>query len=536
MTKGSRLLLSIVLLAALAAARPAALPQESAPDITVAFSSTDISFNPLHTFTATEAQIYTALFEGLVSYHPLTMEPLPAAAARWEVSEDKTRYRFFLRETGRYWNGDPVTSFDFRSSWLRLLDPEAKSEYSFLLDMIRNAKAYRTGEIDDPAEVGIYAVSPYVLDVQLEYPAGHFLKVLCHHSCVPVHPKFLEKRVWNDTNIIPGNGAFYVYSQNESEMLLIKNSLYWDAKSIRTESIRILLHETAADSTASFNDKESQWVADGFIFSEIEEPEGIVTNPLFATNYFYFSCREEPWSNPDVRRALALIVPWDRIRSPQFMYIPSERLVPALPSYPQIEGIGARQTDEALILLEKAGYPNGEGLPEITIKIPAGFESRRIALMMKQGWEEALDVTVTVREYDFSDYYNELKGSDYTLGTISWIGDFPDPLTFLQMWTESSNLNDAGYSNDEFEELIDRSMLESGKERYATLAQAEEKLLQDAVVLPINHLPAWNLIDLSELEGWYPNPLDIHPFKYIRLRKLEVGPWIVRGNDRIFRY
>ena len=500
------------------------------PEITVSFSSTRITFNPLHTFTATEAQIYTALFEGLVSYHPLTMEPLPAAASRWEISEDKTRYRFYLRENGRYWNGDPVTAYDFRDSWMKLLDPEEKSEYSFLLDIIKNAQKYRTGEIDDAGKVGITAAGPYTLDVELEYPASHLLKVLCHHSCVPVHPRFLDKENWASTNIIPGNGPYYVYSQNESEIILIKNSLYWDEKNVPTESIKILLEDDPSKSTLEFNAEESLWVADGFVFSEIKKPESVVTNPLFATNYFYFSCKEEPWSNPEIRRALALLLPWDRIRSGQFVYIPSSRLVPALPSYPDITGIDKQTAEEGLQLLEDAGYPLGKGLPGMVIKIPSGFEARRVALTMKKAWEDLLEITVEVKEYDFSDYYSELKTGSYTLGTISWIGDFPDPLTFLQMWSSSSNLNDAGYKNPAFDALIDKSMQENGKERYATLSEAEEMILSEAVVLPVNHLPAFNLVNLTEMDGWFTNPLDIHPFKYVRRRKMVVGPWIVMNN------
>ncbi|MFP4564309.1 MAG: ABC transporter substrate-binding protein, partial [Spirochaetia bacterium] len=172
----------------------------------VSFSGTEITFNPLHTFTSTEAQLYTALYEGLVTYHPLTMEPVPAAASRWEISADKTTYWFFLRETGRYWNGDPVTAADFKDTWLTLLDPEEKSEYSFLFDIIEGAADYRTGKNTDPLSVGIRAVDTFILEVRLEHPAGHFLKVLCHHSFAPVHPRFLDREDWSISSIIPGNG------------------------------------------------------------------------------------------------------------------------------------------------------------------------------------------------------------------------------------------------------------------------------------------------------------------------------------------
>jgi len=506
-------------------------PEEGAADFTVSFARTNISFNPLHSYTATEAQIYSAIFEGLATYHPLTMEPLPGAAYKWEISPDKRIYRFYLRENGKYWNGDPVTAFDFKNSWLKLLAPEEKSEYSFLLDVIKNAKDYRTGKLEQPDSVGIYAAGPYTLDIELEQPADHFLKILCHHSFVPIHPQFLKVEDWKNTNIIPGNGPYYVYSQSSTGITLVKNRLYWDAGSVAFDRVRVDLHDDSSQNTLRFNEGELQWVTDGIILDQVEKIEAIVTNPLFATNYFFFNCALSPWNDPKVRRGLALLLPWRQIRSTQFIFIPANHLVPALPYYPDIEGISEVQTEEGLKLLAEAGYPEGKGLPAVIIKTPGSFEGRRIGQLMQHAWSEQLSLEVEIKEYEYGNYYQELKTGDYTLGTISWIGDFPDPLTFLQMWTTDSNLNDAGYSSEIFDGIIDQSMTETGKERYAILSQAEEMLLHDAVVLPINHLPAWNLIDLTETGGWYPNPLDIHPFKYIQKRKLQIDPWIVMDDS-----
>ncbi len=501
--------------------------QPAAPVFTASFGKTNISYNPLHSFTATEAQVYSAIFEGLVTYHPLTMEPLPAAASRWEISGDKRIYSFFLRQNGKYWNGDPVTAYDFRNSWLKLLAPEEKSEYSFLLDIIKNARAYRTGKLEQSDSVGIHAAGPYRLDIELEHPADHFLKILCHHSFVPVHPQFLQKESWQDTNIIPGNGPYYVYSQNEDEIVLIKNNLYWDKDSVYYNTVRIQFNDDPSGATDDFNTGAAQWITDGIRIDEIENREALITNPLFATNYFFFNCSEEPWNIDEVRRGLALLLPWDLVRSNRFVYIPTARLVPRLPSYPASDAITEADREEGLRLLAEAGYPEGEGLPEMVIKIPGSFEGRRIALLMKQTWTEQLAAAVEIEEFSYDTYYEELKKEDYTLGTISWIGDFPDPLTFLQMWTTDSNLNDAGYSGELFDSSIDKSMQETGKERYKTLSEAESILLHNAVVLPVNHLPAWNVIDLTEINGWFPNPLDIHPFKYFRKYTLPVDPYIV---------
>jgi len=475
-----------------------------------------IEYNPIHTFTSSEAQLYTAIYEGLVTYNPLTMDPVPAVAQRWEVTPDGKTYRFYLRENARYWNGDPVTAADFRNAWLKLLDPAEKSEYSFLFDIIAGAEDYRTGKNPDPGSVGIKVLSEKVLEVQLAKPATHFLQILCHHSFVPIHPEMQNVSDWNSLPSILGNGPYYIISKSDSEIVLRKNELYWDRKNVSINRIRVIMSDDYAGTTAQFNVGKIDWVASGMSLQDVKDPANLVINPLFATTYYFISSREKPWTNPDVRRALALLLPWDEIRSPDIQFIPADTLVPQIPYYPEVKGITEKNSEEALKLLAKAGFPGGKGLPEITVKVPDGDESARVAGIMKKAWEALDGVTVNVKSVDYGNYFESLKDADYLVGTVSWIADFADPLTFLQMWTSGSNLNDSGYANPEYDALIASSFEQTGVPRYETLAKAEEMLLSTGVVLPVSHSPAINLIDVRRFDGWYPNPLDIHPFKFLK--------------------
>lgn len=501
--------------------------EEQQKEFVVAFSDTDIGFDPLHTYTATEAQFYSAIYEGLVVYDPFSLLPRLGTASRWEISEDKKTYRFYLRSDARYWDGTKVTARHFRDSWMRLLDPEEKAEYSFLLDIVQGAREYRTGISDDPDSVAIRAVSESILEVTLTHPAGHFLKILCHHSFVPVHPDLMDVEEWSSLPSIPGNGPFYIVNKTDSEIKLVKNNLYWDARNVELDSIRAVFSDDVEDITSRFNGGEIHWIVSGVLIEALQDPRTIVTNPMFATGYFFFKSSDEPYSDSRVRRGLSLLLPWEEIRSTQFMFIPTDTLVPQVPSYPEVEGIGSQDSDEGFSLLEEAGFPRGEGLGTIVIKIPPDFESRRITGIMKETWEQYLDTAVEIREYNYPDYYSQLQNSEYTLGTITWIGDFADPLTFLQMWTKDSNLNDGGYYSEEFEAILDESTAQEGAARYETLGEAERVLLKDAAVLPINHEPAWNIIDLSLISGWYPNPLDIHPFKFVGFAAQRLPPGVV---------
>ena len=92
------------------------------------------------------------------------------------------------------------------------------------------------------------------------------------------------------------------------------------------------------------------------------------------------------------------------------------------------------------------------------------------------------------------------------------------------MWTTESNLNSSEYSDPAFDSIVRRATGETGDERYQSLAEAETMLLHDAIVLPISNSPSINFIDLELINGWYPNPLDVHPFKFLSFRELKPPP------------
>ncbi len=92
-----------------------------------------------------EARVYMALYEGLVEYHPKTMEPIPAIAERWELSPDGTEYLFHLRKNAKFTNGDPITAKDFVYTFRRALSPELASRNANLGYYIKYSEAYNSG-------------------------------------------------------------------------------------------------------------------------------------------------------------------------------------------------------------------------------------------------------------------------------------------------------------------------------------------------------------------------------------------------------
>ncbi len=495
-------------------------------EFVVSFPQGNAQLNPIYSFTSSEAQIYSGLYEGLVSYHPRTMEPEAAVAERWDVSEDRQEYTFHLREDARYWNGDVVTAEHFRDTWLKLIDPEVDAAYNFLFDIIEGVREYRTGDMQDPKEVGITAVDERTLQVNLRRPATHFLRILSHHAFVPVHPSIRDQRDWSELEEVLGNGPYQLVERSEDELIMERSAQYWDVEEVAIQRLRVVFTD---DDTVTdrFNRGEIDWVTSGMNLSEVQFPENIVVNPLFATTYYFLRADVEPFSDDRVRRALALLLPWEQIRDPEIQFIPTDSLVPEIPYYPDVQGIREPNEEEALELLQEAGYRRGIRLPTITVHIPEGQESMRVAELMEDAWERALEVNVEIRVTPYPEYFETMGDGEFTVGTVSWIGDFADPLTFLQMWISDSNVNDAGFQSTEYDALLDDSMLQRGTERYEILGQAEELLLHTGTVLPVSHSPSINLIDLEAVEGWFPNPLDVHPFRYLRFTDRDPAPGVI---------
>ncbi|MDR1231226.1 MAG: peptide ABC transporter substrate-binding protein [Spirochaetaceae bacterium] len=504
---------------AYAAERPAT---QNRDELTIACTLDNIELDFRKSYLAQEAQIYTGLYEGLFSYHPLTMEPVPAVAGNWRISDDRKTWTFTMRARARYWNGDAVRAEDFRTAWLSIIDPARNSPYSSLFDVIAGAKDYRLGKQKDPKTVGVETPDSRTLVVHLVSPASFFPSMLCHHSFSPVHPSMAGVADWSKSPPV-SNGPYRIAETDGDTMTLVLNENYWDAAEVSIKKLILINPKDGDDATAMWNSGQARWIADDMNLETLTDRSGIVVNPLFATHYYFVRSVKKPLDNQDVRRALALALPWEEIRNGYFL--PAATLISPFRDYPEVSGIAEPDTEEAKRLLAGAGYPDGKGIPDIVIRLSPGLESARVGGLMAAAWQE-LGVGVKIDVVASGRYFEALHRDDYDVGASTWIGDFADPYTFLQMFQRDSNLNDARYNDPEYERLMDRSMQEEGAERLATLAEAEKRLLDYGTVLPVSYTPAVNIIDTNEIEGWYPNALDIHPYKYFSYKAFRPLPGV----------
>lgn len=503
----------------------AATDDDEPQEFVIAISDAAIELHPHLSFTVTEAQLFTAIYEGLLSYNPLTLSPEAAVAKRWEISDDGLVYTFHLREDAAYWNGDAVTAGHFRDAWIALLAPQANSYFSVLFDVIAGASDYRNGVHDDPAQVGVVVIDERTLEITLSSPTPFFLSTLCHYSFSPVHPRMLRVKDWNRFPLLLTNGPYVLKEMSDEEMILVQSKNYWDYSSDNFAQIRYLRVADEQDVLDEFVTRKVDWIVSGFGEDIARYNRALKVNAILGTSFYFVVADQPPWSDPMLRRALALAIPWEEVRNAEHYNFPTAALVPPLPDYEQQPGIAAQDIEEAMRLFAESDYSTQNGgataLPPLTIAVPDNNEDRRIAGLMADAWEGILNIEVTQEFISGYEYFNYVETArDYTVGRISWIGDYLDPLAFLQLWSGDSNLNHARYRGTEYDALLEQAAEKEGAERLQLLQKAENIILDSGLILPINNSVALNVIDTEQVRGWYVNILDIHPVKAIKKQRV----------------
>ena len=156
---------------------------------------------------------------------------------------------------------------------------------------------------------------------------------------------------------------------------------------------------------------------------------------------------------------------------------------------------------------------------KIKIIFPESTYYDSLAKILKEAWEK-LGFIVEYKSYNSSGYYEALKKTGYSLAPLSWIADFADPTSFLEMFRSDSTLNNTLWKSTEYENLLRLANSEAdARNRYKKLSEAESLLLDSNIIIPLSHNPSVNVIDLYQISGWYPNAINIHPFKFIKIKK-----------------
>lgn len=443
--------------------------------------------------------IAAQLFEGLTTLDAAGT-PLPAAAERWEISADGLHYLFHLRPGAKWSNGEPVTAADFVYAWKSALSPELASSYAYQLFYLKNGQAYN-GKKATAEEVGVRALDDATLEVILERPTPFFLSLVAFRTYYPVNRAAAANDRWAaDAKTFVGNGPFRLASWvHDNKMGLVRNEHYWDAGQVRMAKMDIVLIDSGATRLLMFENKQLD-MADSPPVSEIPrlQREGkLQIYPFLGVSYFPLNVARPPFDNPLVRKAFTLAIDRRSLidtivrggQSPALAFVP-----PGVPDAAPGEDFrvkgGAFFADnaaaEAQKLLAQAGYPGGQGLPPVTLLYSTGESNKLVAEAVQEMWKRALGVTVQLSNQELKVFYDNLDKHNFQVAIDSWIGDYVDAMTFLELFESDGGNNSPGYANPAYDSLLaEARAAQNGASRAAVLHAAEKTVLGDAAVIPL---------------------------------------------------
>ncbi|CAN5867713.1 peptide ABC transporter substrate-binding protein [soil metagenome] len=480
-----------------------------------------------------ERQVTSALFEGLVAYHPTDdYADSPGAAATWE-HENFTKWTFHLQPKGCWSNGTPVTAQDFVYAYQRILTPELASSYAEMLYFMKNAEAFNKGEIKDFSQVGVKAIDDHTLEINLIGPTPYFTSVLKHHSWYPVPMQVIEKNGgmidrfshWTRTENIVSNGPFKLKEWSFTHMLKVeRNPAYWDAQNVKLNEIQYFPIVNEGTEERAFRNKQLHVTLTMPLdrIPEYRENEKAVfrEETQLAVYFYRLNVSRPPLDNPKVRKALALAVDRESIirnvlrgsQRPAVGYTPTSENGYQGPDVMRFDPTEARR------LLAEAGYPNGKGFPKFEILINTMEAHRLIAQAVQSMWREHLGIDVSIINQDWQVYLDSQRRGAYEVCRGAWVGDYMDPMTFLGMWTKGNGNNLTGWASERYEELLHKSsQVGDATERFATLKEAETILLDELPIIPI-YWYAHSYLIRPEVKGWRSSLLDDRPYKWFDLQ------------------
>ena len=482
-----------------------------------------------------EHHIIMGLMDGLMENDPNDQsKQLPGLADRWEHNEDYSVWKFHLRDNAKWSNGDLVTAQDFLFSYKRILTATLGAPYIDALYILKGARDYAAGKITDFNEVGVKALDDRDLQFELIGPTPYFLSAILHTAWFPVHPATILKfgkmderdTKWTRPGNYVGTGPFILKTWKENDVIeLVRNPFYWDAANVKLNGINFYSIENYDTQERAFQagqlHKTQELSLDKIPYYRREHPELIRIDPYEGAYFYRINVKRKPFDNPKVRLALNLAIDRESIvknitrgkQKPATGYVP-----PGMGDYEPLDVIHY-DPDQARRLLAEAGYPNGNGFPKFNILINTSQSHRTVAEAIQQMWKQELNIDVGIENQEWKVYLDSQNSLNYDVSRSGWIGDFMDPVTFLSVWRTGDGNNNTGWSNPEYDKLLDQAAQTADpQKRFSILHQAEQLWLSEpSGVLLYWYTLVYNL-DPS-VKNWNPLALDDHNYKFIDLEE-----------------
>lgn len=489
------------------------------------------TLDPAKSVAIPESLVEAQIFEGLTRLDAKD-QPAPGVAEKWDVSPDGLKYVFYLRPDAKWSNGEPVTAQDFAFAWKRALNPDVASENAYMLFPLKNGQAYNEKQTTAD-QVGVKAVDDHRLEVTLEKPTAYFLSLVAFHAFYPVHQKTVTANPDNwavDVKTLIGNGPFKITNWVHSGKIeFVKNEQYWDATAVRLEKMEWPISDSQTTRLAMLENNQVDMMVEPPVAEHDRLTKAGLLNisPYLGAYYYVFNTQKPPFDNPKVRKAFTMAVNREALvknvikggKQPAYAWVAPGLVNPATGRDFREEGGNYAIEDAALArtLLAEAGYPDGKGLPPVTILFNTGEIHKAIAEAIQEMWKQNLGVAITLSNQESKVFYDSRTQGEFQIARASWIGDYADPMTFMDVFKDQAN--DAKYHNTAYDRLVEQAQATlDQKIRMESMHMAEKMLFDDAVIMPI-YYTTQPFIAKPYVKGYFWSVLGIADFKTAYIEK-----------------
>ena len=493
------------------------------PDLNSVTTTDSVSFNVL-----------TNLMEGLYRLNP-DEKPIPAAAEGVETSSDGLTYEFTLRDGIQWSNGDPVVAEDFRYAWLKVLDPETAATYAYIIStFVKGADAFNTKK-GDPQDVAIQAPDDKTLRVELNSKSPFFLQLTSFGTYFPQQQEFVEKqgdKYAQDGESLLYNGPYTMTQGNAGgggTVVLSKNDKYWDKANVAVETIngRIVKENDTAINLYEAGELDLTGLEGTKVQQYIDSPEFFRRVEPF-TVYGRLNQKAPGLDNINIRKALMIGFDREGLTDqilqdgsvPAYGYVPSAITPgPGNQSFREANGdLVPKDVKSARALWEKGVEEIGGQAPKLTMLFSDDSSQRDMATYMQDQYKKNLGADLDVEVVTFDAALDRVDAEDYQINyAFGWIGDYDDPMTFLDLYLSDSPFNNSFFENKEYDRLIKGAQTESDTDkRMQMMLEAEKILIEQAGTVPV-YFAAVAGVKKPYFKGYTPHSFGGDDYKYAKI-------------------
>ncbi len=489
------------------------------------------------------------LYNGLITLDE-DLNVVPGVAHSWEISEDGMEYTFHLRNDVYFHDhslfpngkGRLVTASDVIFSFLRIIDPVTASPGKYIFQNIDRS--------EKSGFKGMEEVDQFTVKLFLKKPQPSFLYQLSLAYCSIVPHEVVEEYQSDFGQHPIGTGPFMLKSwKAEVKMVMVKNSNYFerdengvqlpylDAVSVsfiqdrHQEYIKFKSNKLEMISGLSEDDKDELLSLNGELKKELQDDFYLQKLPWLNTDYLGIlvddrmkSVQNSVLAHKKVRQAIGYAI--DREEFVRYLRnnvgIPAEEgFIPmGMPGFDHyaIQGF-TYNPDKSQKLLAEAGFPNGEGAPEITLTTTEEYKAM-CEYLQKKITDIGLKVKIDINSVSSMNQRIALFEANFY--RKSWIADFPDAINYFQLFYSKNFYPENGsnythFSNKEYDQLYEDSMLETDdKKRFAMYKRMQEIIHEEVPVIPLFYAETLRFVS-KRVEGLSGNSLNMLSLKKVKV-------------------